>query len=189
MKALAEHIGVAGLQFEDMGNGFYRWTINSYCPFYSKADNTCRINEEKPLACKIFPLLVNTTTYELLVSSACFWIKENKCRLAEFARNTMGTFPLELKAVRELLSIVFGAKNGNVVSAIFTAKSTADAINILADKCKVLKLRESNYVKGLALIILSCCTTKNTADILQSLGENLKLLYIGDLRIGNTASQ
>ncbi len=53
----------------------YKWIINGLCPFLK--NNKCSIHEYKPLACKMYPLLVGWDDNTLRVSLECPWIKNN----------------------------------------------------------------------------------------------------------------
>lgn len=51
----------------------YKWVINGKC-FFLNTDNSCRIHSEKPLACKIYPLLINLSDNTLRVSTSCRFV-------------------------------------------------------------------------------------------------------------------
>ncbi len=53
----------------------YRWVIRGFCPFYRIAGSRCTIHELKPLACRMYPLVVNVETGEIAVSTKCDWIE------------------------------------------------------------------------------------------------------------------
>ena len=84
----AEEIG-AKLRFQKFisvndGNGefvyIYRWIIDNRCPFWR--NNKCIIHPNKPLSCKIFPLVVRIPSPGILVSSKCRWVRENSEHIA-----------------------------------------------------------------------------------------------------------
>ncbi len=55
----------------------YRWIIKNKCIFLTN-DNKCKIHGEKPLACKIYPLIINLDDNTLRVSYVCKFISSNK---------------------------------------------------------------------------------------------------------------
>lgn len=81
----------------------YKWIINGVCPFL-RSDGRCSIHNEKPLSCKMYPLLVGWDDKTLRVSGACPWITEN----LEYIKksNPAQVFPEEFKAAVEVLSIL-----------------------------------------------------------------------------------
>lgn len=54
----------------------YKWIINGKCIFLTK-NNDCRIHFEKPLSCRIYPLLVNLSDNTLRLSLSCRFVKES----------------------------------------------------------------------------------------------------------------
>ena len=69
----------------------YRWIINGKCPFLS-SDGKCMIHEDKPLSCKIFPLVIGLDDNTLRVSMACKVISENP---DNYRGDPSTVFPLE----------------------------------------------------------------------------------------------
>lgn len=55
----------------------YKWIMNGKCIFLN-SDNSCRIHFEKPLSCKMYPLLIGLSDNTLRVSSSCRFIIENQ---------------------------------------------------------------------------------------------------------------
>ncbi len=84
----------------------YRWIINGTCPFLDEK-GLCSIHKEKPLACRMYPLLLGWDDGTLRVSGACPWIRDNldKIRGADPSR----VFPEEFKAVVEAAAILDNA--------------------------------------------------------------------------------
>jgi len=83
----------------------YRWIIKGFCPFYDIFTRGCRIHEIKPLACQMFPLLIEVPSGRVMISSKCLWTKKNLGLLKEL--NTpeaiARTFPLEFSAAITVL--------------------------------------------------------------------------------------
>jgi len=96
LKREAEEIG-AKLEFEPIGsyNGvrLYKWIIRGWCPFYK---GKCTIHEKKPLACRIYPLVLNLKTGEIYLSEKCLWVKVNGPKPLDY-------FPAEKEAAKKLL--------------------------------------------------------------------------------------
>ena len=57
----------------------YRWLIEDACPFLEA--NRCMIHENKPLSCKIFPLIIRIPDLAVIVSSRCRWVRMNSERI------------------------------------------------------------------------------------------------------------
>ncbi len=53
----------------------YRWIIKGKCPFLGD-NGLCIINEDKPNACKMFPLIIGIDDNTLRVSNACPYVEE-----------------------------------------------------------------------------------------------------------------
>ncbi|MGC8994307.1 MAG: YkgJ family cysteine cluster protein [Pyrobaculum sp.] len=92
----AEKIGVK-LTFREYGfyNGvkLYKWVIEGWCPFYK---GRCTIHEKKPLACRMYPLVLNLKTGEIYLSDKCLWVKINGPKPIDY-------FPTEKEALRRLV--------------------------------------------------------------------------------------
>ncbi|MCU7788061.1 YkgJ family cysteine cluster protein [Pyrobaculum sp. 3827-6] len=92
----AEKIGVK-LTFREYGfyNGvkLYKWVIEGWCPFYK---GRCTIHEKKPLACRMYPLVLNLKTGEIYLSDKCLWVKIN-------GPKPLDHFPAEKEALRRLV--------------------------------------------------------------------------------------
>lgn len=72
-------IDLSYFKFEKVDIGglvLYKWLINGYCPFLNLENNLCRIHNDKPLTCKMYPLLLNYSTGEIYISMDCKWVKE-----------------------------------------------------------------------------------------------------------------
>ncbi len=54
----------------------YRWVIRGRCLF--NRDGRCIIHGEHPLACRMYPLIINYSDRTLRVSLQCRWVKENR---------------------------------------------------------------------------------------------------------------
>lgn len=53
----------------------YRWIIDGKCVFLE--GNRCTIHEEKPISCKMFPIVIGIPGDRMYLSLRCVWIKEN----------------------------------------------------------------------------------------------------------------
>lgn len=87
------------VRFKELGeiNGakIYRWIINGWCPFFDKKSRKCTIHEKKPLACKMFPLILDVKNGNIYLSENCIWVKQNGPR-------PLDDFPTEKKAVMKV---------------------------------------------------------------------------------------
>jgi len=82
----------------------YRWLIKGYCPFYDKEGRACTIHSMKPLSCKMYPLLYNPNTGEVLISRECRWVND-----MVNSGEVLGleNFPDETRALEEALSRLY----------------------------------------------------------------------------------
>lgn len=103
----AERRGIK-LSFIKIGNGFYLWAIEGFCPFYDFASSSCTIHDKKPLSCRMFPLLLNIARGTINVSMMCDWVYVNREKV--FGGDVMRLFPDEVGAISELLSRLLGAR-------------------------------------------------------------------------------
>jgi len=65
------------VRFEEVQDGVWKFVIDGFCGFYDREAKICRIHEVKPLACKMFPLILDPKNKLILVSRACKWVNEN----------------------------------------------------------------------------------------------------------------
>ncbi|KSW12358.1 hypothetical protein CF15_06360 [Pyrodictium occultum] len=93
---------------DDEGNcavALYRWVIRGFCPFFDRATKRCRIHEDKPLACKMYPILLEMPSGNLLVSGKCDWVKKQGPqlmeRLAARPNDIPRVFPSEFEAAKK----------------------------------------------------------------------------------------
>lgn len=111
LRRLAKERGVE-LTFREIkvnGVTMYRWIILGYCPFYDKDNKLCTIHSVKPLACKMYPLLFNPRTGEVLVSKDCPWVEET----VKNGGINLSDFPEEAKALhRVVIRLSKGSSNG-----------------------------------------------------------------------------
>ncbi|ADY00392.1 hypothetical protein VMUT_0176 [Vulcanisaeta moutnovskia 768-28] len=109
IKALAGARGFDIKYRELLINGVkvYRWLIRGYCPFYDRENKACTIHLMKPLVCKMYPLLYNPSTGEVLISKECRWVSD-----AMNSDESIGldSFPEETKALEEALSRLYKIK-------------------------------------------------------------------------------
>lgn len=106
LRSLAPRVG-ASLEFKELkvnGRKMYRWLIRGYCPFYDEERKRCTIHEEKPLACKMYPLLYNPKTGEVIISRDCPWVRDNPTKLQ------LENFPSEARAVEEAIWRMHGVR-------------------------------------------------------------------------------
>jgi Fe-S-cluster containining protein len=54
----------------------YRWIIRGRCPFLS-SNGLCSIHEDKPLSCKMYPLIIGLDDNTLRVSGLCEWVRKH----------------------------------------------------------------------------------------------------------------
>ncbi len=92
------------LEFRYLGNGFYLWVINGYCPFYDVKTASCLIHEEKPLSCKMYPLLLNIHTGEVSASLLCDWVMSNLDNIKGLSPKEV--FPDEFNAILKLVNMI-----------------------------------------------------------------------------------
>ncbi len=82
----------------------YRWLIRGYCPFYDRENKICTIHSVKPLACKMYPLLYNPNTGEVLISKECKWVSDT----LSYGENVgLENFPEEVRALEESLTRLY----------------------------------------------------------------------------------
>jgi len=157
-KILAEHMGVK-LEFNKLESGLYRWVIKGYCPFYDHSTRSCRIHCEKPLACRMFPLLLDISENKLMVSSMCNWVK--KC--SESIKSTIGLedvvrlFPCEYEALEELLTVLYGGES--IIAVAIKSSNIEKALSAISGECTIIKTIKSSIVEDLYLILVSNCTS------------------------------
>lgn len=103
LRRLAKDRGVE-LRFREVNvNGvrMYRWVILGYCPFYDKQTRGCAIHEVKPLSCKMYPLLYNPSTGEVLISKDCPWVRD---RVSQGRSLSLSNFPNETSALIKVVA-------------------------------------------------------------------------------------
>jgi len=115
LEKLAEEHGVR-LRFEPIlvyrapeGGGcvaaMYRWLVPGFCPFFDRSSRRCKIHDKKPLACRMYPLILEMPSGNLMVSGKCDWVRRQGPRLLKLleARPQLipSTFPAEFRAARE----------------------------------------------------------------------------------------
>ncbi len=116
LEDLAEKLNVGKLCFEPLeayidGNGVcavtvYRWLIKGFCPFYRLASSKCIIHDVKPLACRMYPLILNVETGEVMVSIKCDWVEQYMEQLKSLSGDVetlLKVFPKEGEAAIEAL--------------------------------------------------------------------------------------
>ncbi|MCS7099106.1 MAG: hypothetical protein NZ925_02005, partial [Sulfolobales archaeon] len=148
-----------GLNFKNLGQGFYRFAISGFCPFYDVASRACRIHREKPLSCSMFPLLVDLASLELSTSLLCPWVYENRRNLLEDPGEDLEeVFQSEFKALREVVKWVYTvSKETSKLAIYFTSyfKNVAsDVIREISEKYRVIKITESSVVDGFYYVLL-----------------------------------
>lgn len=185
IRVLANYVGVQEQNFEPLPTGLYMWIIRGFCPFYDKASRACRIHSEKPLACTMFPLLINPSTLELLVSSACKWIRENIGKLlANLGEEVEEVFSAEFNAVKELIKILYAATTGGLISLIFISDNAEEVISkLVVNGCVVVKLLKSSIVKGLHLVLLSSCSKGGVENSLRNFEKSINVLSIEEEQV------
>jgi hypothetical protein len=99
LRSIANKLGIT-LKFEAVQPGLYRWILKGFCPFYNLLARRCMIHEEKPLACKMYPLLLNLKTGEINVSGLCDWVHIHFEELKNI--DPVSVFPVEFQLAVEL---------------------------------------------------------------------------------------
>lgn len=157
-KVLAKYLGVK-LEFIQLESGLYKWVIKGHCPFYEHSTRTCKIHSEKPLACRMFPLLLDISEKKLMVSSLCSWVK--KCLQVVTSINSeediVKLFPSEYGALRELVKILYSSES--VIAIAVRGNSVKEQLNMLREKCIIIKILESSIIENLYLLILTNCSS------------------------------
>ncbi|MEM0351473.1 MAG: YkgJ family cysteine cluster protein [Sulfolobales archaeon] len=148
------------LNFKNLGHGFYRFIIDGYCPFYDIPSRACQIQKEKPLSCKMFPILVNLASLEVSTSLMCPWVYEN---IDEISRGLSGddiekVFSNEFKALKEVVKWVYTVpKNTPKLAVYFTTyfkNLASDIIKAITERYEVIKVTESSVVDGFYYILI-----------------------------------
>lgn len=99
----------------------YRWVIKGFCPFYDITIKRCRIHEMKPLACQMFPLLVEVPSGRVMISGKCLWTKKNQKLLGELktpeviARVFPSEFSAAIAVLQQYASILEAVKEEGLV--------------------------------------------------------------------------
>lgn len=173
LKVLAKRLGVREKPvFERLATGFYRWIIREYCPFYDATGRSCLIHSDKPLACRMYPLIVNLSTMELSVSRICTWVSRNQWLVEHSVEDPSAVFPEEMKAVRELFEILGWAAESGLVVVI--AEKIDNKLSRLVEKpCKLVRIRECGSARGLYILFLTGCTSDDAERVLGSSGLNV----------------
>ncbi len=80
----------------------YRWIIRGRCPFNDPETGLCKIHEDKPLSCKMFPLNLRIKGSEASIelSFGCSWVKAHPQAVRLDPKKV---FPREWKALEEAL--------------------------------------------------------------------------------------
>ena len=85
--------------------GLYRWVVPGFCPFFDRGSKRCTIHEVKPLACRMYPLIVEMPSGRLMVSGKCDWVRMQGPsllrRLEADPRLIARVFPREFEAAKE----------------------------------------------------------------------------------------
>lgn len=104
LKELAKRFKIKEeLKFEKLGGVFYRWLIKGFCPFYDINERKCIIHKEKPITCKMFPLLINIKNLEISVSLSCDWVRANFDKIKNLGEDISKVFPYEYQALIQLV--------------------------------------------------------------------------------------
>ncbi len=93
------------VRLEGLEAEVYRWAMNGYCPFYDRARRICEIHPYKPLSCRMYPLLLNVVTKEVVISTECTWVRQMLERGFEI---TLESFPNEVNALKEVVKRLWG---------------------------------------------------------------------------------
>lgn len=166
---ISELLGLK-LDFKSLGQGFYRLVFSGFCPFYDASNRACRIQREKPLACKMFPLLINISSLEVTVSLICPWVRENFTKISRgmTLEDIEGMFHEEFKALREVVEWVYAVSKNTPKTAIYFTTYYKDLANDIINKFKekyiVMKVTESSVVDGFYYILIEGDVDKDNAE-------------------------
>ncbi len=83
----------------------YQLHIVGCCPLFDAESRSCTIHEVKPLACKMFPLLFNPSSMQVLISLECTWVRRT---IEEVGYVDLSMFPNEVRALRRVLRRLLG---------------------------------------------------------------------------------
>lgn len=148
------------LGFKNLGHGFYRFDITGFCPFYDISRRACRIHREKPLSCRMFPLLVDLSSLEVSTSLLCPWTHGNLERLSKGlnSEELEKVFYEEFKAIKEVIEWVYTVSRTTPKSAVYFTtyykELALDVIRSLSEKYKVLHVTESSVIDGFYYILI-----------------------------------
>lgn len=85
----------------------YRFVVKGYCPFFNRQTKLCSIHDQKPLACKMYPLLVEMPTARLLLSAGCEWVRRHQAIVTILEKKPdliAVVFPREFEAAKIVLT-------------------------------------------------------------------------------------
>lgn len=148
------------LDFKNIGQGFYRLLVDGFCPFYDIPNRACKIQKEKPLSCKMFPLLINLASLEVSTSLICPWIYEN---MEGISRGLDGeevetVFFDEFKALTEVVRWVYTvSKSTPKLAVYFTTyfkELASETIKTISERYDVIKVAESSVVDGFYYLLI-----------------------------------
>lgn len=186
LRVLARRLEIRGdLVFEKTGSGFYRWVITGYCPFYDEEGRSCRIHADKPIACRIYPLLVNLFTMELSLSKACTWVNEHISVIEGGELNPRTTFPNEYQAVVELLELISHASNRGVTVLVIkgSPRSVREVLN--SAHCEVVSAREIGSARELFVVYTAGCDSEKVESLFSKFGYDVLAVSEYKVRAGS----
>ncbi len=79
----------------------YRWLIRGFCPFYDFSTRLCRIHYLKPLACRMYPLILDASHGRIIVSTKCAWVEHHLDQMKRIGERLLEVMPSEVKAAVE----------------------------------------------------------------------------------------
>jgi len=116
LERLARDKGIEGLEFRPYAGYtdgdkayvlLYKWIIKGVCPFLS--GYKCSIHRDKPLACKMYPLIIGWGDNTLRVSGSCPWVNDNIDLIRK--GDPRKTFPDEIPYALKAFAILSSADN------------------------------------------------------------------------------
>ena len=157
-RKLGELLGVE-LRFEDLGQGFYRLVARGFCPFYDVAGRACRIHGEKPLSCRMFPLILDVASLAVASSLMCPWVYANVRALGELEGDDLvRVFPEEFKALEEVVVWVrLVSKSTPRLAVYFTTyfkELASEVIRSISERYSVVKVSGSSAVEGFYYLLI-----------------------------------
>ncbi|MEZ0394507.1 MAG: YkgJ family cysteine cluster protein [Desulfurococcaceae archaeon] len=180
LRSLAKIVGLE-LNFVPLAWPFLSWKIEGTCPFYDPQRKACTIHELKPIACKMFPLLLDMGSMTLYASGACKWVRDNADVIGSIVdeRDIERIFPLEYGGLKELLIVHEAYRRCEpVVVALWRKGPGHFRCSEACRRCVVAREGEVEVAGGVSGAVVVGCTAE---EVRTSLG-NVDLVSIAEVR-------